>query len=275
MIVIRKGSLNKVSVSEIFKYRYFIYCLFLRNISTIYKQTVFGPLWQIINPLIQSLVFTLVFANIAKIPTNEIPPFLFYSSAMLCWVFFQSTLTKSSESFFNFASYIRNAYIPKITIVCSLILENIFIFAINFAIFFFIYFLYLCFNFDFNLNPWLLLILPIVLIYLSLLATSIGLIIACLSAKFRDLRFISQYSIQILFYGTPIIYSINNIPEKYKFFFYFNPLTFFVDYFRNIFFSNFTLDVNLLYSSIFIFIILFLMAKKLYCNIVGNVSDYV
>lgn len=275
MEIIKKNTLNKIDFKSIFNYRTFIYLLFLRNIATIYKQTIMGPFWQILIPLVQSGLFTLIFSKVAKLPTDEIPPFLFYSSAMLIWIFFQSTLLKTADSLINFSDYIRNAFIPKITIVVALILENIFILTINFIIFILIYIGYVLTGHKFQINIQYIIFLPIVILYLSILASSIGLIIACLSAKFRDLKFISQYGIQILFYATPIIYSINSVPLKYKFLFYFNPLTFFIDYFRVVFFSSNSVEFNYLYSSFIIFIILFLISKKLFQNTIGKVADYV
>ncbi len=275
MRIIKKGNTKSTSIFEIFKFKEFIFALFLRNIATMYKQTVLGPFWQILNPLIQSLMFTLVFSKIAKLPTDEIPPFLFYSSAMLIWVFFQSTSMKTSDCFLNFSQLIRNAYIPKITIALSLLLENIFLFVINFFIFVLLYLYFIFLDFEINFNFKLLIFLPIVVLYVSILSGSIGLIVACLSAKFRDLRFIISYGLQIAFYGTPIVYSLNSIPDKYHIFFYFNPMTFFIDYFRNLFFSTGELNLNFLYSSIIFCLLVSYIAKKLYFSIVDNLVDYV
>jgi len=275
MRIIKKGSSKNTSLVEIFKYREFIFLLFVRNIATMYKQTVLGPFWQILNPLIQSLMFTLVFSKIAQLPTDEIPPFLFYSSAMLIWIFFQNTSLKISDCFLNFSQLIRNAYIPKITIALSLLLENIFLFCINFLIFILIYFYFIYLNFEINFNFKLLVFLPFTILYISILSGSIGLIVACLSAKFRDLRFIVSYSLQIAFYGTPIVYSLSSIPEKYHILYYLNPMTFFIDYFRNLFFSIGELNLDFLYSSIIFAVLVFYIAKKLYLNIVDNLVDYV
>ena len=110
---------------------------------------------------------------------------------------------------------------------------------------------------------------------LSCLASSIGILITCLSAKFRDLKFVSQYGIQIVFYATPIVYSLNNIPEKYKILFYLNPVTFYVDYFRCLFFDANQINLDYFYSSIIILVILFLLSSKIYKNTIGNVVDYV
>jgi len=275
MRIIKKGSSKIFSIDEIFKYKNLIYILFLRNISTVYKQTILGPIWQVLNPLIQSLLFTLVFSKIAKLPTDDIPPFLFYSSAMLAWVFFQSTCLKVGDSFLNFAGLIRNSYIPKLTIVLSLMLENIFVFSINFVIFIALYIYFIFLGFSLDLNYKYLLVLPLVILYVCILGGSIGLIIACISAKFRDLRFVATYGLQIVFYVTPIVYSINSIPVKYHFYFYLNPLTFIIDYFRNLFFSTNNLDMTFFYSSCFIFLVIFYVARKLYINVISDVVDYV
>jgi lipopolysaccharide transport system permease protein len=275
MEIIKKNSLNNINFKSVYSYRSFIYLLFLRNIATIYKQTILGPFWQILIPVIQSGLFTLVFSKIAKLSTDEIPPFLFYSSAMLAWIFFQSTWLKTSDTFLNFAGYIRNAFIPKITIVAALILENIFILTVNILIFLIIYIYHIILGYELKINFILLIFLPVVIIFLSCLASSIGLLIACLSAKFRDLKFISQYGIQIVFYVTPIVYSVNSIPEKYQYFFYLNPLTFYIDFFRSLFFSSGELNMNYFYSSFIMTIVVFTICLKIYKNTIGNVVDYV
>lgn len=275
MEIIKKNSLNKISFKDVYTYRFFIYSLFLRNIATIYKQTVLGPFWQILIPIVQSGLFTLIFSKIAKLSTDSIPPFLFYSSGMMVWIFFQSTWLKTADTFVNFSNYIRNAYVPKITIIAALILENIFIFSINFIIFLFIYTYYVFLAYDIKINFNLLFFLPFVILMLSCLASSIGILIACLSAKFRDLKFVSQYGIQIVFYATPIVYSLNNIPEKYKILFYLNPVTFYVDYFRCLFFKVNQINLDYFYSSITIMVILFMLSSKIYKNTIGNVVDYV
>ena len=275
MEIIKKNTLNKIEFETIGKYKTFIYLLFLRNIATIYKQTIMGPFWQILIPIVQSGLFTLIFSKVANLSTDDVPPFLFYSSAMLIWIFFQSTLLKSSDTLINFSNYIRNAYVPKITIVAALILENIFIFSVNLIIFILIYFVYSIQGFNLEISFAYIIFLPIVVVYISILSSSLGLIVACLSSKFRDLRFVTQYGIQIVFYGTPIIYSINSVPVDYKFLFYFNPLTFFVDYFRVAFFSTNPIEFNYLYSSVIIFIIIFFISKKLFQNTIGDVADYV
>jgi lipopolysaccharide transport system permease protein len=275
MQIIKKNSNNKINFKSIYQYRSFIYLLFLRNIATIYKQTIMGPFWQILIPLVQSGLFTLIFSKVANLPTDDVPPFLFYASAMLAWIFFQSTWLKTSDVLVNFSNYFRNAYVPKIVIVVSLILENVFIFTINFFVFILIYLYYLYLDFNLQINFKYLILMPFAVLYLSILATSIGLIIACLSAKFRDLRFVSQYGIQIIFYGTPIIYSINSVPENYKYLFYLNPITYFIDFFRVCFFSTTNIDLSYLYASIIIFFIIFYIAKKFFTNTIGNVVDYV
>ena len=130
-------------LKEIIKYKFFLVQLIYRNFSLIYKQTVLGPFWQILNPLIQSGVFSLVFGEFAKIPTNGVPPFLFYSSAMVGWVLFQSSFLKTSNSLINSSYILRFAYFPKLIIPISMFAESLIFFVIHFIIFLLVIFVYL------------------------------------------------------------------------------------------------------------------------------------
>jgi lipopolysaccharide transport system permease protein len=275
MRLIEKGSLSKINFSEIYKYRYFIYNVFYRNITVIFKQTAFGYLWRILIPILQSGLIAVVFSGIANMATDEIHPFMFYYSGMIVWILFQNNITKVSDIFLNYSHFLRNIYVPKLCFPIAIMLENIFIFSINFISFIIIYLLFIFKGNSVDFNFQIIVFLPIIILYISLLGMIFGLITALLSAKFRDLRFIVQNTMQVFFYGTPIVYSINTIPENYHFIFLLNPIVFLVDYFRNLFFSVSNVGYNYIFSSIIITIILSLIVVYLFKKISGNIVDNV
>jgi len=279
-IILKQTNLNfkliKLSdFSEINNYKFFLFQLIYRNFTLIYKQTVLGPFWQIFNPLAQSAIFTLVFSEFAKISTNNLPPFLFYSSAMLGWVLFQSSLLKTSNSLINSSYILKFAYFPKLLIPISMFVESLIFFLIHFLIFIIIILIYSFNGYNLNINWNGLYFLPFVIIYIALLAVFLGMVICCWGSRYRDLLHIASYGSQFLFYGTPIIYSITTVPEKYKFLFYFNPLTYFIEYFRFVFLGTQLPNINFLFIGIIFFVITGVFSIYIFKKYTKNIIDYV
>ena len=273
--IIKKGSLSNINLRELISYRHFIFNQFWRNINVIYKQTAFGSVYRILIPIIQSGLFAVIFSGIAKLPTDGIPTFLFYFSSMINWTLFQSCVVKNSDSFASYGHFIRNTYVPKLCFSISIFLENLFIYLINFLVLIIVFLIFYFNGVNINFNFKILIFYPIVLIYLSIFGTSIGLISAYLSVKFRDLRFVVSNLMQIFFFATPIVYSFNVIPEKYHLFFYLNPIVYPIDYFKNLFFSVSSVDITYLISSIIIFLILLFLVYILNKKISGTIADNV
>ena len=264
-----------MNLKEIYEFKYFLLQLIYRNFSLIYKQTVFGPFWQILNPLIQSGIFSLIFGKFANIPTAGIPPFLFYSSAMLAWVFFESTLLKTANSLINSGYILRFAYFPKIIIPISILVEGIIFLIINLLIFLIILSFYFYNGLISNLNWGAILFLPLVALFIALLATFIGMIISCWGARYRDLMQIGVYGVRLLFYASPIIYSLGSVPSKLQYLFYFNPITYFLEYFRMAFFNIDGPDISFLISAIIFLLFIGIFALKIFNKFTKNIIDYV
>ncbi len=272
---IKKGNLSKINFSDIYLYRSFIYNVFYRNITVIFKQTALGYFWRIIIPIIQSGLIAIVFSGIAKLPTDEIPPFLFYYSGMIAWILFQSNVIKNSTIFLNYGHFLRNIYVPKICFPLAVVLENIYLFLINFIAFILIYLFFLYSGHKIDLNYKILIFLPIIIFYTSLIGMIFGLFTALISAKFRDLRFIVQNGMQIFFYGTPIVYTLNSIPEKYHAIFFLNPVVYPIDYFRNLFFSVNNTSILFLFSSLIITLVFSTITYLIFIKTSGNLVDNV
>lgn len=275
-IEIRKGTLSQLNIRDIFKNLNMIYEIVRRDIVVFHKQTALGPFWQIINPLIQSGIFVLIFSNLAKLNTDNIPPFLFYASGMLVWTSFYKVSNFASEIFISYGNILRSIYIPKICLFASIIVHGMYIFFVNLLIFTIIYLIYLSLGITIEFNFFLLIFLLPIIFFLSTLSTLVGLIIAFIGSTFRDLKFFLQYALQSLFYFSPIIYSINSIPEKFKLFFYLNPLVFFIDFFKRLFFSTSSIDqINYIIASIVIFLLIIVVFYLLFKKISAKIIDYV
>ncbi len=273
-MLLKKKSNNENIVKAVINYRYFLFQLVKRNFIIVYKQTVLGKFWPIINIFLQSGVFTIIFSNLLKVPTDDVPPFIFYMCGMLVWFFFQSNTLKTSQIFTNFGYFFSSAYFPRILIPISLIIENVIFLLINFLIFLIIYFLLIFFGYSIQSNFSLIIFLPLMLLYLSALSFSIGLIISCLSAKYRDLALISNHGLQLLFFATPIVYSSEFLSGSFKFLYYLNPVAYPVVLIKNIFFSTELLSLNILIINTITCIILFYLSIFYFNKVSKNVVDY-
>jgi lipopolysaccharide transport system permease protein len=260
---------------DLILFKPFLFQLVKRNLLQVYKQTVLGPFWQIINPIVQSFVLTLIFGKFLKFDTQGIPSFLFFLSGMIIWNFFQSTTAKTSDVFTNFSNYFYNCYFPRIIIPFALVIENYIYLLLHFFIFlfFYLYFYYSGSALSINFN--LIIFLPFIFIYVSVLSLSFGLIISCLSAKYRDLKVISNYFLQLFFFFTPVIYSIDLIPENYKFvYFLLNPLIYPIILFKNIFFYTPLISILFLFIGLFFCLIFFFISIYIFQKISTKVADY-
>jgi len=274
MKIIKKNNKHQNIFISILEYRFFLIQLVKRNLVLIYKQTVLGKLWPLLNIFLQSIVFTIIFSNLLKLPTDDVPPFLFYMCGMLVWFFFQSNTLKTSQIFTNFGHFFSLAYFPRLLFPISLIMENFIFLLINFSIFVLIYIAMLIIGYDINFNLKLIIFLPLVFIYIAILSFSVGLFISCLSAKYRDLALISNHGLQLLFFATPIVYSSNYLDGTFNFLNYLNPVSYPVVFIKSIFFSTEILSTNILIVNTLTCITLFFLSVYFFNRVSRNVVDY-
>jgi len=246
------------NLGELFKYRTLIKMFIKRDFVVFYKQTILGPIWYLIQPLANTIVFTIIFGNIAKIPTDSVPPFLFYMSGTIIWSYFATCLSLNSNIFTANADLFGKVYFPKLTVPVAHVTISILQFLIQFSLFlsFLIYYSYQGATISFSLEY---LIIPVLVLYTALISIAFGSLISSLTAKYRDLTFALSFMIQLWMYATPIVYPTSIVPEKYLLFFKLNPMTFVVESFRGIFFDNYNFILsNFVYSFVVTLLILFL-----------------
>lgn len=246
-LIINKNSIrNKSIFSELFQSKSLIYFFFKRDFIESYKQTIFGPLWIFINPIITSFVFTIVFGGIAKISTEGVPQFLFYFSALNIWLFFQNNTIQISNFFFTSSVYFRKIYFPRLVVPFSFILNNTIKFIIHFLIFLLFNFLFFDFNLTLDLKS--LIIILLIYFYTMFFSLGIGLFLNSFTFKFRDINYFISYFFTILMFLTPVAYPISAASEKIKFFLMINPMTTIIELFRFSLFGNGTFDfISVLY----------------------------
>jgi lipopolysaccharide transport system permease protein len=243
-------------LSDLWRYRDLIRLMIWRDFVAIYKQTILGPLWHVIQPILTTIVFTVIFGRIARLSTDGLPPFLFYMAGTTMWGYFYSCLLSTSNTFTNNAAIFGKVYFPRLSIPISIVISNLISFGIRLGIFvvFLIYFMLTTPTVHPNL--WMLL-LPVLSLIMAGLGLGVGIIISSLTTKYRDLQHLVGFSAQLLMYATPIIYPLSSVPENWRLLLLGNPLTPVVEMFRLGFLGTSAVEpVFLLYSLVFTIITL-------------------
>jgi len=193
----------------------------------VYKQTVLGPLWFFIQPIFTTLIFTVIFGQLASIPTDGLPQVLFYMCGITCWNYFAECLTKTSNTFVGNANIFGKVYFPRLVLPLSIIISNLLKFGIQFLLF-------LCFLLYYYLNDAAIqpniymLTLPLLLLLMAGLGLGFGILISSLTTKYRDLQFLVIFGVQLFMYATPVVYPLSLAKEKlgeYSWIVIANPMT--------------------------------------------------
>ena len=256
-IIKPKKHLFDLNLKELFSHKDLIILLVKRDFIALYKQTILGPLWYFIQPLLTTLMFMFVFNRVADISTGTIPPILFYLSGLLPWNYFAQNVTNTSNTFINNAHIFGKVYFPRLTVPVSIVISGLISFSIQFILFIIIYIIYF-FQIQLHLT-FQLFFIPILLLITACLSLGFGILISALTTKYKDLRFLIQFGIQLLMYATPVIYPINNISKNYQFFIMLNPMTPVIEAFRFCFFGEGVFQwLFILYSAIFSIFVLVL-----------------
>ena len=228
-----KDKLLSVDFKEIWQYRDLMMLFVKRNIITQYKQTILGPLWYVIQPLMTTVMYMVVFGGIAKISTDGLPQPLFYLAGISFWQYFADCLTKTSNTFVNNAGIFGKVYFPRLVTPLSDVISNLVRFGIQFALFLIVYLYYFIFT-DANIQPNLYaLLLPVLVIMLAGLALGFGILFSSMTTKYRDLQLLLSFFVSLWMYATPVIYPLSTITnEKLRLVMQLNPLTGIVEFFK-------------------------------------------
>jgi len=244
-----------LKLGELWRYRDLVMLFVRRDFVSLYKQTVLGPLWYLIQPLLTTITFTIVFGNIAKLPTDGLPQFLFYMSGTVLWTYFATCLTKTSETFVQNSQLFGKVYFPRLAVPVSVLISNLIAFAIQFVFFLAFMGYFVLHGAPIHPNAYILLT-PILVLIMAGLGLGFGLIVSAMTTKYRDLRFLVQFGVQLLMYATPVVYSMSSIPARFQPLIRANPMTSVIEAFRYAFLGGGTPSIGLLaYSFVFMVII--------------------
>ncbi len=275
--IVVEGGKNRLSLNfkELWGYRDLIMLFAKRDVATIYNQTILGPIWFFIQPLLTSILFYFIFGKVAKIHTDPIPLMLFYLSGLTIWNYYTTSINTTSNTFVTNAVIFGKVYFPRIVMPVSKILSGLFVLIAQFTLFILFLLFYIFFRgFAFHFSPYLFL-LPYLILLIAGLGLGTGIIISSLTTKYRDLSFLVAFGIQLMMYLTPVIYPLTLIAGKKREIILANPVTGIIEGFRYVFFpvGNFPWN-HLLYSTGFMLFFLF-FGLLLFNRIEKNFMDTV
>jgi lipopolysaccharide transport system permease protein len=231
LVIKPKRSLFSVDLKALWEYRDLLMLFVRRDIVSVYQQTILGPVWFFIQPVLTTITFVIIFGNIAQLSTDGVPPVLFYLSGIVLWNYFADCLTKTSDTFTVNASIFGKVYFPRLIVPISLVLSNLVKMGIQFLLFlaFWLYFYFKKEGMQFNSTV---LLLPLLLVLMAGYGLAFGIIISSLTTKYRDLKFLIQFGVQLLMYASPVVYPLSTVPEKYKWILLLNPMTSIIETFK-------------------------------------------
>lgn len=226
-----EDSLFSINFKEIWQYRDLLLMLVKRDYITFYKQTILGPIWFFVQPILTTLIYVLLFGQIAKLSTNGTPQIAFYLSGITIWNYFSDTLMKTSNVFLSSAHIMGKVYFPRLIMPLSIVVSGLMKFAIQFGFFITVVLYYTFVEGSIHPNSWILLS-PILILLMAALSLGLGMIFSSLTTKYKDLGFLLAFGIQLFMYATPVVYTISSIPERFRWIININPLTSIFECFR-------------------------------------------
>ncbi|KAF0129278.1 MAG: lipopolysaccharide transport system permease protein [Bacteroidetes bacterium] len=252
-----QSHLLDLNLVELFAYRDLLMMYVKRDIVTFYKQTILGPLWFVIQPILTTIMFMFVFGNLAGLSTDGMPQPLFYFSGIILWNYFADCLTRNSKTFTENQQVFGKVYFPRMVVPLSITISNLVRFFIQFVIFLLIYFYYLLFTNAVITPNSTILLFPWLVVLAAGLSLGFGIIFSSLTTKYKDLTFLLQFIVQLWMYATPVIFPLNSIPTDKQWLLVLNPMTAVVETFKYGFIGQGVFSwTHLAYSSGFMVVLL-------------------
>ena len=237
MIIKPRTGWFDINFVEIWHYRDLIWMFVKRDFVTLYKQTILGPVWFIIQPLFTTIVFTIIFGKVAKIPTDNIPPFLFYMTGNVAWGYFSSCLGRTSDTFNTNAAIFGKVYFSRLTVPIASVLSSLLQFVIQFVLFMGFYIYFMRQGAPIHPKLWIA-ALPVLLLQMALLGFGVGVLVSSMTTKYKDMRYAMGFVVQLWMYATPIVYPLSLVPDWLRPWYILNPMVSIVESFRYAFLGS-------------------------------------
>jgi lipopolysaccharide transport system permease protein len=263
-----------LNLRDLWRYRDLITLFARRDFVTVYKQTILGPFWFLLQPLVSTLVFTVIFGKIIGVSTGGVPPALFYLSGIVVWNFFAACLTRTADTLVANAGLFGKVYFPRLCVPVSTVAVNLITFMIQFGLF-------VAFAAYFHLSGApvrpnaLLLLLPLLVLQMGALGLGVGILVSSLTTKYRDLAFLTGFAVQLWMYATPIVYPLELVPKAWQWVFALNPMTVVVETFRQAFWGGGSPDPARLALSLLETVALLVLAVGVFSRVEKTFMDTV
>lgn len=250
-----------INFKEIWDYRDLLHMFVKRDVITVYKQTVLGPIWFVVQPILTTAIYIVVFGNIAKIPTDGVPMILFYLAGIVIWNYFSEAFNTTAKTFTENANIFGKVYFPRLIMPMSKVVSGLIKFGIQLAFFLAVYAYYFFTDSSAIAPNWTLLLLPVYVLIMAAMGLGAGIIFTSMTTKYRDLTFLLTFGVQLLMYATPVIYPISTLEQGSKLWMVImaNPLTPLVEGFKYAFlgqgyFSWLALGYSALFTAVLLIV---------------------
>jgi len=261
-------------LKQLWRYRDLIGMFVWRDFVSAYKQTILGPAWHVIQPLLTTLMFTLVFSKVAGLSTGGAPPFLFYLIGNVAWTYFANNLTKTANTFVGNAHLMGKVYFHRLVIPISVTISNLITFGTQLAIFLVTLGFYIISGTQIHFTAWLCLV-PVLLLMLAGYGLGAGIIVSALTTRYRDLANLVAFGVQLLMYATPVIYPASAVPAKFRWIVDLNPLTAVMEGFRLAFLGSGTVTSVQLAMSFCVMLVVLGVGLMLFTHVERTFADTV
>jgi lipopolysaccharide transport system permease protein len=274
MIIQPKRKLLELHLRDIIQYRDLVFLFIQRDFVLQYKQTILGPIWLVINPIFSTIIYTFVFGQLAQIGTNGIPSLLFYYSGTMLWTFFINCFNDASIVFINNANLFGKVYFPRLTVPIGNVFTNILKIAVQFVMLMIFLIYFIITGAGVSISPWAV-FFPLIFIWLAAVGIGTGMIISSLTTKYRDLRQLISFALNLVMYAAPVVYPLSEIPQSFSWLAYINPVSAPIELFRVCFFGAGSVNTTMVLSSlgitavlVFIGLVLFNQNEQYFVDVI-------
>ena len=251
-----QNTLFSINFKEVWHYRDLLLMLVKRDYVTFYKQTILGPIWFFVQPILTTIIYVILFGQVAKLSTDGLPQMAFYLSGVTIWSYFSDVLNKTAIVFQTNASIFGKVYFPRLIMPLSIVISGLMKFLIQFTLFVCVVLYFTFIKENIQPNFWIL-ATPFLLFLMAAFALGLGMIFSSMTTKYKDLTMLLSFGVQLFMYVTPVVYTVTSIPSQYKFIVRFNPLTSIFECFRYGYLgAGHFQPLTLVYSAISIFVLL-------------------
>lgn len=271
-IIEPRTSLLDLRLGDVWRYRDLVMLFVRRDFVSNYKQTILGPIWFFIQPLLTTITYYIIFGRVAQLDTDGLPPFVFYLAGITVWGYFSQTLTSVATVFITNAAIFGKVYFPRLTMPLSIVLANLVRFGIQMGLFLLVWGYFLVTSGELHPN-WYILLTPALVVLMGLLSLGLGMIFSALTTKYRDLAMLLTFGIQLAMYATPVIYPLSKVPSKYLWIILANPMSSITETFRYAFLGSGQFNWMYLGYSALVTLIILLIGTVIFNKVEKSFTD--